>query len=618
MSIEEFKCRFLQTIPNHRTIMAELLENPVMLDLVQNRAVLLSHFAALKIEEDFWNYVANAAMPTVRWLSQTSKDVTKRNFINWDYPRTERNIQHRQIIISNKLKQAQTNLNVHLLETLPSEILHQELSVHELINIIHDALSILVQKDFANYLSYFEHKKTMLYLDIHEVYHVKCFYECNPTEPQLTLLSSIIIMQTNTETSWNPEEDEALRDYEKIPIDLPWNQKHPTKSSTESELMEIENLSQKMGQLSITPTEKKEPLMKDMRVEIEKIPHYLTKRNKSFLEIIHQVLSKMEKTPTTNKSDEYNDRIDELRRITILIYKIMVIQPYQVLWETYLKSGMGQLVVPWKTQTPGSINIRIWPKAIKTMLGSANTDKANENDLYLKFVHQQLDALDNQLKDCQRQLDTRANNMTGYSLSIQKMIELYIEKNLHFSRMEIEHKVELVHYQYYIRALKLAYLRLNPNKYQVERFMREICEIKHAQETTQQEYDFLQKQIAYYSSPSQSFDASLIGSSSIIDSVDDEYLRKELFGKYKDIAEQYRTTLFNMYLKSAEEQRKEYKKKLDDCVQQMYSSQNALNENQRLTSIMVQLITQRCDRISEHIKCVYEFKAQSMASKSSL
>ncbi|CAF1200226.1 unnamed protein product [Rotaria sp. Silwood1] len=236
MSIEEFKCRFLQTIPNHRTIMAELLENPVMLDLVQNRAVLLSHFAALKIEEDFWNYVANAAMPTVRWLSQTSKDVTKRNFINWDYPRTERNIQHRQIIISNKLKQAQTNLNVHLLETLPSEILHQELSVHELINIIHDALSILVQKDFANYLSYFEHKKTMLYLDIHEVYHVKCFYECNPTEPQLTLLSSIIIMQTNTETSWNPEEDEALRDYEKIPIDLPWNQKHPTKSSTESEV----------------------------------------------------------------------------------------------------------------------------------------------------------------------------------------------------------------------------------------------------------------------------------------------------------------------------------------------------------------------------------------------
>ncbi|CAF4547178.1 unnamed protein product [Rotaria sp. Silwood2] len=139
-----------------------------------------------------------------------------------------------------------------------------------------------------------------------------------------------------------------------------------------------------------------------------------------------------------------------------------------------------------------------------------------------------------------------------------------------------------------------------------------MCQIKYAQETTEQEFIFLKQQINYYNSPNHSFDSCSISSCSLIDSVDDQNIRKEFFRQYKDITEQSRATLFNIYMKSAEEQRKEYKEKLDVYVQKMNSSQNALNENERLTSIMIQLINERCQRISERIKCIYTFKTESL------
>ena len=71
------------------------------------------------------------------------------------------------------------------------------------------------------------------------------------------------------------------------------------------------------------------------------------------------------------------------------------------------------------------------------------------------------------LKTYQNELNIKANNFPGYTLSIQQIIETYIEQNLDRLRMEVEHRVELVHYDYRIRALKLEYFRHQPNEYQV-------------------------------------------------------------------------------------------------------------------------------------------------------
>ena len=148
----------------------------------------------------------------------------------------------------------------------------------------------------------------------------------------------------------------------------------------------------------------------------------------------------------------------------------MVIQTYQNLWEIYFKSGTGQLIIPSETKQKlsHSTTLSIWPKEIKTIVLSNNKGKTNENEICLKFVNEQLNELQRHLKSYQQELNIHANNYQGYSLSIQEMLMAYVEQNLNDSlHKKIEHQVELIHYDYHIRALKLEYFQQQPNQYKV-------------------------------------------------------------------------------------------------------------------------------------------------------
>lgn len=226
--------------------------------------------------------------------------------------------------------------------------------------------------------------------------------------------------------------------------------------------MEEENLSQQMKQLSTNTTKPKDSFFNEIKTAIETIPNYLTKRNKSFKHMIDQILSTMKIATTTT------DNMDDVRKIAILNYKIMIIQIYQLLWTTYLKAGMGQLIIPSSKKLSYSTTLSIWPKEIKTMILSKSKKKTtNQTEICLKFVNDQLNALNYHLKQYQMELNIKVNTVQGYTSIIQKIIETYIEQNLQRFRMEIEHKIELIHYDYHIEALKLEYYQLNPNSFQV-------------------------------------------------------------------------------------------------------------------------------------------------------
>ena len=141
--------------------------------------------------------------------------------------------------------------------------------------------------------------------------------------------------------------------------------------------------------------------------------------------------------------------------------------------------------------------------------------------------------------------------------------------------------------------------------------MKELCQSSYERETAEQEYHFLKRQIAYYNTPSQSFECSPIADCPLIYSIEDPIVRQEIFKQYKDIAEESRKALFNVYLKSAEEQREEYWKKYENNLKRSTS-----NDHEKPTAIMSQLINERCDKINERIRCIYRYRAQSMLSNS--
>ncbi|CAF2170837.1 unnamed protein product, partial [Rotaria magnacalcarata] len=212
-------------------------------------------------------------------------------------------------------------------------------------------------------------------------------------------------MTTNTANSYNQEEeqqDETLQNFDKMSSDIPWNITEKSKVNEKLDEMEQQNLSREMSQLSTNATHEKDPIkiMKEISDQLEIIPNYLTKQNISFKELLHQVLSSIITT-----TEKLNNNMDELRKIAILIYKIMVIQSYRYLWKNYLKSGTGQLIIPSETKQKLSYSttLSIWPKEIKTIVLSNKKDKTNENKICLKFVNGQLNALKHQIKQYQQE-----------------------------------------------------------------------------------------------------------------------------------------------------------------------------------------------------------------------
>ncbi|CAM4929248.1 unnamed protein product [Rotaria socialis] len=169
--------------------------------------------------------------------------------------------------------------------------------------------------------------------------------------------------------------------------------------------------------------------------------------------------------------------------------------------------------------------------------------------------------------------------------------------------------VELIHYDYHIQALKLEYFQHKPNEYQ-KQLMIQICQSQY-----EQEYELLKQKIAYYNLPSQSFECSTISHHPLIDSIQNLTVQEGLKKQFKEVAIQSRIALFNMYLKSAEDQREEYKKKHEANVKKMDASQHTLNKNEKLSSTFVQLINERCNNISERIRCIYKFKSESILLK---
>ena len=94
--------------------------------------------------------------------------------------------------------------------------------------------------------------------------------------------------------------------------------------------------------------------------------------------------------------------------------------------------------------------------------------------------------------------------------------------------------------------------------------MNQVCQSKYEHELTEQEYHSLKQKIIYYNLPNQSFECSPIANCPLIDSIEHSAIRQELFKQYEGVAEQSRIALFNVYLRSAEDQRKEYRKKYED------------------------------------------------------
>lgn len=186
---QKFKKLLCQANPSYRRRLQPYLSNQKLLSCVQKSASLACTKVQLEMEKDYWIHVIDRLLFAVRWLSQMPKNFTQKCSINWDYPRTEQNIRHRQKLIENKLKQIHHDLEIHLKTYHTCQLISKKISIDQTMHIISDALKVMLENHLQNLHQRFEQKKSLIQNDAYDIQLLKLFNDLCPTEDQVNYYS---------------------------------------------------------------------------------------------------------------------------------------------------------------------------------------------------------------------------------------------------------------------------------------------------------------------------------------------------------------------------------------------------------------------------------------------
>ncbi|CAF4595043.1 unnamed protein product, partial [Rotaria magnacalcarata] len=102
----------------------------------------------------------------------------------------------------------------------------------------------------------------------------------------------------------------------------------------------------------------------------------------------------------------------------------------------------------------------------------------------------------------------------------------------------------------------------------------------------------------------------LIGTSSVIDSIQDITVRKKSSKHYIEVAEQAKDDIMILARDTAEGQMRQYQKQYNMEMNQVWQHEKTLPLDQRLTSTMIHLMEKRLANIDARVEYIYKCKAQ--------
>jgi hypothetical protein len=165
-----------------------------------------------------------------------------------------------------------------------------------------------------------------------------------------------------------------------------------------------------------------------------------------------------------------------LEQLTVLVYRMSIINFHQQLWDMYLKSGTGQIeIVDPALENDGRVVLRYWPPLISPFLRTKASIQITSNDELDRakradLVKQYLAQLDNRTKQYQVQFEAIKNEMPHYSDGLLQNIQRFVRKQtLSMVKTYFETVIALIKQDYMDRLLQLRFRQEKPNEKQVDR-----------------------------------------------------------------------------------------------------------------------------------------------------
>ena len=203
----------------------------------------------------------------------------------------------------------------------------------------------------------------------------------------------------------------------------------------------------------------------DKEFLLEKIPDCLLSSNASF------------RTAFFGELQPYQHALNPvvLEQLTVINYRISIINFHKQLWDMYLKSGTGQIeIIDPSRQNEGSTVLHYWPPLISPFMRTKASIQITSNDELdhgrrAALVKRYLAQFDDRTKQYQVQFEAIKKEMPHYSEGLLHNIERFVRKQtLSTVKTYFETVIALIKHDYMDRLLQLRFREQKPNEKQVD------------------------------------------------------------------------------------------------------------------------------------------------------
>jgi hypothetical protein len=159
-----------------------------------------------------------------------------------------------------------------------------------------------------------------------------------------------------------------------------------------------------------------------------------------------------------------------VEQLTVLHYRMSIVDFHKRLWDTYLKSGTGQMEnIDPSQQNDGYATLYYWPPMISPLMRTkASIEITSNHDGRTDCFKQYLAQLDHRTGQYRAQLDAIKTDIPSSSEEFFHEIELFVhQQTLLIVKIYFEAVISLMKYDYVDRLLQLQYAKQQPTEKQV-------------------------------------------------------------------------------------------------------------------------------------------------------
>ncbi|CAF1484850.1 unnamed protein product [Adineta steineri] len=300
-------------------------------------------------------------------------------------------------------------------------------------------------------------------------------------------------------------------------------------------------------------------------------------------------------------------KIEKLRSIAILIYKIYALDLEKSLWNHYLKAATGILIA-------NEFNLKICPKDIQIKLELApllttttNNDphQIQMNDkYYVRFIREHLRKFNQKQQQLKLKLNRKKARFHAYTNKIEDTFKIFIRQNIRALRLEYEHEIKSMEFEYRERIFEHALQQQSNTTEQIE-LIKQLVDQKDHYEQIRQQVVWIKHNINHRRlfPILRSVEISLPSSIEPLINMD----LNECFS-HRRITQQYKQEMITKLIDSIESTLGESQKLFNEKLEQMRQNQCQIPTDQQLNKAMFDLIEHHLLVITDKVQHIYNFR----------